>query len=159
LDYEGELALVIGRQAACVAGEEALSTVFGYAPANDFSARDLQFATSQWLLGKSCDRFCPIGPFLVTADEVPDPGSLRIRTWVNGELRQDAPTSDMIFPCSDLISYISRYLPLEPGDVILTGTPAGVILGKPREQRVWLRKGDVVTVEVEGLGRLTNLVA
>lgn len=158
LDYEGELAVVMGRRAAGVAPEEALSLVFGYAPANDFSARDLQFATSQWLLGKTCDRFCPLGPFLTTPDEVPDPGNLRLRTWVNGELRQDAVTSDMIFSCAALIAYISRYLPLKPGDVILTGTPAGVVLGQPRESRVWLCKGDVVSVEVEGLGRLTNPV-
>ncbi|HUW65244.1 MAG TPA: fumarylacetoacetate hydrolase family protein [Spirochaetia bacterium] len=156
VDYEAELAIVMGRYAKDVAVDTALSFVFGYASANDVSARDLQFASSQWLLGKTCDKFCPLGPWLVTRDDIPNPGNLRVQTWVNGEKRQDSSTSDLIFPCSALISYISRYLPLLPGDVILTGTPAGVILGLPREKRVWLKKGDLVSVEVEKLGRLTN---
>lgn len=123
IDYEAELAIVIGKRASNVTEEDALSYVYGYCSANDVSARDLQFATSQWLLGKTCDKFCPIGPYLVSADEVGDPDQLQIRTYVNGELRQNSSTSDMIFSCSQIISYISRHFPLLPGDVILTGTP------------------------------------
>ncbi|USG67379.1 fumarylacetoacetate hydrolase family protein [Brevibacillus ruminantium] len=156
VDYEAELAIVIGKQASRVTREEALSVVYGYCNANDVSARDLQFATSQWLLGKTCDKFCPIGPYLVSADEVGDPDNLRIRAFVNGEMRQNSSTSDMIFPCQEIISYISHHMTLYPGDVILTGTPEGVITGYPVEKRVWLKEGDEVTVEIEKLGRLTN---
>ncbi|WP_301173188.1 fumarylacetoacetate hydrolase family protein [Brevibacillus nitrificans] len=156
VDYEAELAIVIGKRASNVTEEEALSHVYGYCSANDVSARDLQFATSQWLLGKTCDKFCPIGPYLVSADEVGDPDHLQIRTYVNGELRQNSNTSDMIFSCSQIISYISRHFPLLPGDVILTGTPEGVITGLPVEKQVWLKDQDVVSVEIEKLGRLTN---
>lgn len=156
VDYEAELAIVIGKKARNVAKEEALSYVYGYSSANDVSARDLQFATSQWILGKTCDKFCPIGPYLVSADEAGDPDQLYIRTFVNGELRQNSNTSDMIFSCPDIISYISRHMTLEPGDVILTGTPEGVITGYPADKQVWLKDGDVVTVEIEKLGRLTN---
>lgn len=156
IDYEAELAIVIGKRASNVTEEDALSYVYGYCSANDVSARDLQFATSQWLLGKTCDKFCPIGPYLVSADEVGDPDQLQIRTYVNGELRQNSSTSDMIFSCSQIISYISRHFPLLPGDVILTGTPEGVITGLPVEKQVWLKDQDVVSVEIEKLGRLTN---
>ncbi|GED31712.1 fumarylacetoacetate hydrolase family protein [Brevibacillus centrosporus] len=156
IDYEAELAIVIGKRASNVTEEEALSYVYGYCSANDVSARDLQFATSQWLLGKTCDKFCPIGPYLVSADEVGNPDQLQIRTYVNGELRQNSNTSDMIFSCSQIISYISRHFPLLPGDVILTGTPEGVITGFPVEKQVWLKDQDVVSVEIEKLGRLTN---
>lgn len=128
-----------------------------YSTANDFSARDLQFRTSQWLLGKSMDGFLPLGPYLVTADEVADPQRLELRAWVNGELRQQGSTSDMVFPVNQLISYISNYMSLEAGDVILTGTPDGVILGQ--HDPVWLRAGDVVDVEVERLGRLSSRLA
>jgi 2-keto-4-pentenoate hydratase/2-oxohepta-3-ene-1,7-dioic acid hydratase in catechol pathway len=158
VDYEAELALVIGRRAYRVGVEDALSYVFGYCTANDVSARDLQMRTSQWLMGKTLDRFAPIGPYLVTADEVPNPNSLAIRTEVNGEVRQNSNTADMIFSCAELVSHISQHFPLEPGDIILTGTPEGVILGYPPEQRRFLQPGDVVTVEVEGLGRLTNRI-
>lgn len=156
-DYEVELALVMGREARNVTEAAALDYVLGFATANDLSARDLQMRTTQWLLGKSLDRFLPLGPCLVTRDEVPDPQNLALRSWVNGELRQNSNTSDMIFSCAYLISYLSRYMTLSPGDVIATGTPEGVILGM-KEKR-WLRPGDAVTVEVEGMGRLTSYMA
>jgi 2-keto-4-pentenoate hydratase/2-oxohepta-3-ene-1,7-dioic acid hydratase in catechol pathway len=153
-DYEVELAVVMGATAKDVSQDDALGTVFGYATANDLSARDLQNRTSQWLLGKTMDKFMPIGPYLVTADEVPDPQTLALRTWLNGELRQDSNTADMIFPVAELIAYISRHFTLEPGDVIITGTPEGVILGMAAKR--WMVPGDVVEVEVEGLGKLRN---
>lgn len=155
-DYEAELAIVIGKKAKHVSREEALDYVFGYCNANDLSSRDWQFRTNQWLLGKCCDGFCPVGPYLVTADEIPDPNRLRITCTVNGELRQNSNTSDMIFDCRTIISYISQHLTLEPGDLILTGTPEGVIHGYPKDRQVWLKDGDVVTIEIEGLGKLTN---
>lgn len=155
-DYEAELALVIGRQARNVGVDEALSYVLGYCNANDLSARDLQFRTSQWLLGKALDKFLPLGPYLVTADEVGDPQQLCIRCFVNGELRQDASTAEMVFSVAYLISYLSQYLTLDPGDVIVTGTPEGVIFGK--SEVPWLTAGDEVSVEVEGLGKLTNVL-
>lgn len=157
-DYEAELAIVIGRRAHRVAPEEARACIFGYCNANDLSARDLQFRSSQWLLGKSLDGFCPVGPWVATADEIPDPNRLAIRCWVNGEKRQEANTAEMIFDCGELVSYISRYIPLAPGDLILTGTPEGVVLGYPPEERdrLWLKPGDTVEVEVEGLGRLVT---
>ncbi|XID90920.1 fumarylacetoacetate hydrolase family protein [Paenibacillaceae bacterium WGS1546] len=158
LDYEAELAIVIGKQADHVGREEALSYVFGYATANDLSARDWQLLTSQWLMGKTGNGFCPIGPYLVTADEVPDPNALDIRLTVNGEERQNSRTSDMIFYCDEIISYLSRHMTLLPGDVILTGTPEGVVLGYPKEKQAYLKPGDVVTVEIEGLGSLTNRI-
>ena len=151
-DYEVELAVVIGRRAQGVDVASALDYVLGYATANDLSARDLQNRTSQWLLGKTLDGFLPLGPDLVTTDEVPDPQALRLRTWLNGELRQDSNTADMIFPVAELVSYCSTFFPLEPGDVMITGTPAGVISGMA--DPVWLQGGDQVVVEVEGLGRL-----
>jgi 2-keto-4-pentenoate hydratase/2-oxohepta-3-ene-1,7-dioic acid hydratase in catechol pathway len=153
-DYEVELGVVIGKSARNVSQEEALDYVLGYCTANDVSVRDLQTRTSQWLLGKTLDNFLPIGPWLVTADEVGDPQSLRIRCWVNGDLRQDSTTGDMIFSVAEIISYLSRYFSLEPGDVIITGTPEGVAMG--REDKPWLRPGDEVKVEVERLGHLSN---
>ncbi|NGM85197.1 fumarylacetoacetate hydrolase family protein [Paenibacillus sp. 7124] len=155
IDYEAELVLVIGKRTSGVTKEEALSCVFGYAVGNDLSARELQFRTGQWLLGKSLDGFAPVGPYVVTADEV-DPGSLGIECRVNGELRQFANTRDMIFGCAELISYISEYMTLEPGDLIFTGTPEGVILGKPKAEQTWLRSGDELAVSIEGLGTLEN---
>jgi 2-keto-4-pentenoate hydratase/2-oxohepta-3-ene-1,7-dioic acid hydratase in catechol pathway len=158
-DYEVELGVVIGRRAANVSEQDALDYVLGYCTANDLSARDLQMRTSQWLLGKTLDGFCPIGPYLVTRDEVSDPQKLALHTWVNGEQRQNSNTADMIFSVAEVISYASRYMTLDPGDLIITGTPEGVILGMP-EPRAWLKPGDEVTVEVEGLGKLvTPLVA
>lgn len=156
LDYEVELGIVIGKKAKSVTTEESLEHVFGYCTVNDLSARDLQMRTHQWLLGKTSDGFCPVGPYLVTADEVGDPQNLQLTTKVNGEVRQHSSTSDMIFSCAEIVSYISQHMTLEPGDLILTGTPEGVVLGYPEEQQVYLNPGDVVTVEVEKLGALTN---
>lgn len=156
VDYEAELVIVIGTKAKYVTKENALEHVFGYCSANDLSARDLQKRTQQWLLGKSCDSFCPLGPYLVTADEVGNPNDLGIRCIVNGEVRQNSHTSDMIFPCDEIVSYISQHLTLLPGDIILTGTPSGVVLGLPKEQRVYLKPGDIVTIEIDKLGALTN---
>jgi acylpyruvate hydrolase len=156
VDYEGELAVVIGRRAKYVPEADALSYVAGYTCANDISAHDLEFRTSQWDSGKMCDTFCPLGPVLVTADEVPDPGRLRLRTSVNGRTVQDASTADMVFSMPFLISYVSSLATLEPGDVILTGTPAGV--GCNRRPQTFLRPGDRVGVRIDGLGTLTNPV-
>ncbi|WP_018759566.1 fumarylacetoacetate hydrolase family protein [Paenibacillus terrigena] len=156
LDYEAELVIVIGKNTKNVSREEALDHVFGYCAVNDLSARDLQMRTHQWLLGKTCDDFSPLGPYLVSADEVGDPNQLFIRAIVNGEVRQNSNTSDMIFPCDEIVSYISKHMTLVPGDIILTGTPEGVVLGLPPEQRVYLQPGDVVTIEIEKLGSLTN---
>ena len=153
-DYEVELVAVIGRRARDVSEAAALDHIVGYCCGNDISARDLQMLTGQWLLGKTLDKFLPLGPCLVTADEVPDPQSLRLRCWLNGELRQDSNTADMIFSVAEILSYTSRYMTLEPGDIISTGTPEGVILG--RSPRVWMRAGDQVSVELDGLGRLSN---
>lgn len=159
VDYEAELAIVIGRTAKDVDVTDALEYVYGYACANDLSARDLQLRTAQWMLGKTCDGFCPLGPYLVTADEVGNPDDLAISCTVNGERRQSSRTSDMIFGCAEIVSYISRHMTLQPGDVILTGTPEGVVLGMPKEKRVYLQPGDIVTVEIEKLGALTNRMA
>lgn len=156
VDYEAELAVVIGREAKYVPKEQALDYVFGYCAANDLSARDLQMRTPQWLLGKSCDKFAPLGPYLVTADEVGNPNSLDIKCTVNGEIRQHSNTSDMIFGIEEIVSYISQHMTLVPGDIILTGTPEGVVLGHPPEQQVYLKDGDQVTIEIEKLGSLIN---
>ncbi|MDQ0112616.1 fumarylacetoacetate hydrolase family protein [Paenibacillus harenae] len=156
VDYEAELVIVIGKTAKNVSKEQALDYVFGYCCANDLSARDLQTRTSQWLLGKSCDGFSPLGPYLVTKNEIADPNDLAIKCFVNGDERQHSNTSDMIFPCDEIVSYISQHMTLVPGDIILTGTPEGVVLGYPADQRVYLNPGDVVTIEIEGLGKLTN---
>jgi 2-keto-4-pentenoate hydratase/2-oxohepta-3-ene-1,7-dioic acid hydratase in catechol pathway len=155
-DYETELVIVIGREAPDVAEDQALAYVAGYATGNDFSARDLQTATTQFMIGKTSDGFAPMGPWLVTADGVPDPNTLRLQTHVNGEQRQDWTTRDMIFNCAQLISFASGIFPLSPGDIIFTGTPQGVIFGQeePREQRAWLKAGAEVTSELQGLGRL-----
>jgi len=153
-DYEVELGLVIGKEARYVSMDEALNYVFGYFTVNDMSVRDLQFRTSQWLLGKTLDKFFPTAPYLVTADEVVDPQNLGLSCWVNGELRQNSNTADMIFSVAESISYISQYMTLKPGDVISTGTPEGVVMG--RKEKDWLKPGDEVVVEVEGLGKCTN---
>ncbi len=156
VDYEAELVIVIGKTAKYVAKEDALSHVFGYCNVNDLSARDLQLRTQQWLLGKSCDKFSPLGPYLVTADEVGNPNDLVISCTVNGEVRQHSNTSDMIFHCDEIVSYISQHMTLVPGDIILTGTPEGVVLGYPEDKQVYLKDGDIVTIEIEKLGKLTN---
>lgn len=153
-DYEAELVIVMGKRCKNISEAEALSAVLGYCNGNDLSARDLQMLTGQWLLGKTLDHFLPIGPYLVTADEIPDVQNLRIQGWLNGELRQDSNTADMIFSVAEIVSYISRYITLEIGDIILSGTPQGVILGM--EEKVWLKAGDEYAVEVQGLGRLKN---
>jgi 5-carboxymethyl-2-hydroxymuconate isomerase len=156
LDYEGELAVVIGRRAVRVPAEQALGHVFGYAAMNDVTGRDRQRAEPQWVRAKGGDTFAPFGPWVTTADEVPDPQSLRIRTWVNGEPRQDGSTADMVFSVAELIAWCSASFTLEPGDVITTGTPAGV--GVARRPPAFLRPGDRVRVEVEGLGALDHEV-
>jgi 2-keto-4-pentenoate hydratase/2-oxohepta-3-ene-1,7-dioic acid hydratase in catechol pathway len=158
-DYESELVVVIGRRARDVAARDALSYVAGYCNGNDFSARDLQFKTSQFMAGKCSDGFAPLGPWLVGAARIPDPQRLRIECHVNGERRQSSSTSDMIFTCADLVSFCSGIMTLEPGDLIFTGTPEGVILGKPEGERVWLRAGDRVTTAIEGLGELSFTLA
>ncbi len=153
-DHEVELVIVMGKEAREVSEADALSHVFGYCTGNDFSARDLQFKTSQFMLGKTTDHFAPLGPYLVTADQVPDPQDLKVQCSVNGELRQSSNTSDMIFSCRQIISYISQYMTLKPGDLIFTGTPEGVIFGKPPDKQVWLKAGDQITTVVEKLGEL-----
>jgi acylpyruvate hydrolase len=156
VDYEGELAVVIGRRGKYVAERDALAHVAGYTCANDVSAHDLEFRTSQWTSGKMLDTFCPLGPALLTADEVADPGGLRLRTTLNGETVQEAGTSDMVFSVPFLIHYISSLATLEPGDLILTVAPAGI--GCNRRPQVFLRPGDHVSVEIDGVGTLTNPV-
>lgn len=155
-DYEVELVIVFGRECHDVAEADALDYVAGYATGNDFSARDLQTLTSQFMIGKTCDGFAPLGPYLVTADLVKDPNNLRLETRVNGRQRQDSNTSDMIFNCRQLISFASRMMTIKPGDIFFTGTPEGVIFGEkaPREQRQWLQAGDEVACSLEGLGEL-----
>ncbi len=155
-DYEVELVAVIGKRARYVSEAEALDYVLGYCNGNDVSARDLQGLTGQWLLGKTLDKFFPLGPYLVTTDEIEDPQDLSLHCWLNGDLRQNSNTADMIFSVAHIISYASQYMTLEPGDVISTGTPEGVILG--RDPQVWMREGDEVTVEVGPLGKLTNVL-
>lgn len=158
-DYEAELVIVMGKAARNVSEAEALDFVFGYCTGNDFSARDLQHRTSQWMLGKTLEGSGVIGPYLVTADQVPDPNALKLECRVNGELRQSSNTSDMIFNCRQIVSYISRYIGLTPGDVIFTGTPEGVIGGYPKEKQVWLKAGDAVRSSIEKLGELDFTLA
>jgi 2-keto-4-pentenoate hydratase/2-oxohepta-3-ene-1,7-dioic acid hydratase in catechol pathway len=153
-DYEVELVLVMGKVARDVPEDKALSHVFGYANGNDFSARDLMRATSQLMLGKTCDDFAPLGPWVVSADQIADPQNLRIATYVNGEQRQNSSTADMIYSCAQIVSYCSRHMTLLPGDIIYTGTPQGVILGYPPDKQVWLKAGDKVVTEVEKCGAL-----
>lgn len=154
VDYEAELVVVIGKRARHVTPEAALDYVLGYCNGNDLSERKLQMLTGQWLLGKSLDKFLPIGPYMVTADEVGDPQNLPIKCWLNGDLRQNSNTADMIFSVAEVISYSSRYMTLEPGDIIATGTPEGVILGM--KDKVWMQPGDEVIIEIGALGRLVN---
>ena len=157
VDYEAELAVVIGRRVRDVSVDDALDAVAGVICLNDVSARDLQFADGgQWTVGKSLDTFCPIGPRVVPLDEIDDPQQLRIRCIVNGEVLQDSTTSDMIFSIAELIAFASRGIELEAGDLIATGTPPGV--GFTRNPPRFLQPGDDVTVELEGVGTLTNPV-
>jgi len=154
VDYEVELVAVIGRRCRNVSEEEALGAVLGYAIGNDLSARDLQMRASQWLYGKAIDGFAPLGPYIATADEVGDPQRLGLRLYLNGEFRQNSSTADMIFSVAQVIADLSRIMTLEPGDLVYTGTPEGVILG--REEKVWLKPGDEMACEIDGLGRLEN---
>jgi 2-keto-4-pentenoate hydratase/2-oxohepta-3-ene-1,7-dioic acid hydratase in catechol pathway len=155
-DYEGELGVVIGKRGRYISKEAALEHVAGYVPVNDVSARDWQNRTSQWMMGKTPDTFCPIGPALVTSDEIPDPQRLTVRTVVSGEVLQEGYTGNMIFTVAHLIADMSQVMTLEPGDVIATGTPSGV--GFARVPPRWLRPGDVVRVEIDGVGALENPV-
>jgi 2-keto-4-pentenoate hydratase/2-oxohepta-3-ene-1,7-dioic acid hydratase in catechol pathway len=154
-DYEAELGVVIGAMCKRVSKENALEAVRGYVVANDVSARDLQFADGQWTRGKSPDTFCPVGP-LVPASEVPDPHALAIRAIVSGETLQDSTTANLIFGIDEIISYASQTSTLEPGDLILTGTPAGV--GVFRNPKRLLHPGDIVTIQIDGIGEITNPV-
>jgi 2-keto-4-pentenoate hydratase/2-oxohepta-3-ene-1,7-dioic acid hydratase in catechol pathway len=156
-DYEAELGVVIGSRVRDVSAENALEAVAGYICVNDVSARDLQFADGQWTRGKSPDTFCPVGPQLVPRNEIPHPQSLAIRAVLNGETKQESTTANMVFGVADLIVYITRTITLEPGDLIATGTPAGV--GAFRDPPAFMQPGDEVTIEIEGLGSLTNPVA
>jgi 2-keto-4-pentenoate hydratase/2-oxohepta-3-ene-1,7-dioic acid hydratase in catechol pathway len=156
VDYEAELGVVVGERVRGASPENALEAVAGYLCLNDVSARDLQFSDGQWVRGKSLDTFCPVGPELVTAADVPDPQALAIRALVNGEALQDSNTSNMIFSVAEIVAHVSQAITLEPGDLIATGTPAGV--GAFREPNVWLQPGDEVTIEIGGVGALTNPV-
>ncbi|MBN1370466.1 MAG: fumarylacetoacetate hydrolase family protein [Anaerolineaceae bacterium] len=157
VDFEVELGVVIGQSARCVPLEKALQYVFGYTVVNDVSARDLQFSDRQWVRAKSLDTFCPIGPVIVTADEIPDPQALRLACRLNGQTMQDSTTAEMIFGVAELISRLSHSFTLLPGDIIATGTPDGV--GMFRKPQVFMQDGDVVETEVEGIGVLRNLVS
>jgi 2-keto-4-pentenoate hydratase/2-oxohepta-3-ene-1,7-dioic acid hydratase in catechol pathway len=156
-DYEVELVIVIGKEAKDVSKEDALSYVFGYTIGNDLSARDLQYRTSQWFLGKSLDGFAPVGPYLVMADDI-DPNNVDLSCTVNGKVCQSSNSSNMIFDCATIISYASQFMTLKPGDLIFTGTPSGVMLGYPEDQQNWLKSGDEVTVSIEHIGSLTNVL-
>ena len=152
-DYEAEIAVIIGRRACGVTAEEAMDYVFGYTLANDISARDLQKAASQWTPGKTCDTFCPLGPWIVTADELAH-DAIRLTGYKNGQLRQSGCSGDMIFSIPYIVSFLSGCCTLEPGDVILTGTPAGVIFGRPEGEQDWLKAGDTLEVRADGIGAL-----
>ena len=154
-DYEAELGVVIGRRASRVSADDALDFVRGYVVANDVSGRDLQFADGQWVRGKSLDTFLPVGD-LVPASEVPDPQALPIRAILNGETMQDSSTANQIFGVAEVIAFVSQAITLEPGDLIITGTPAGV--GAFRDPPVWLQPGDEITIEIDGVGSISNPV-
>ncbi|MBZ5520944.1 MAG: fumarylacetoacetate hydrolase family protein [Acidobacteriia bacterium] len=153
-DYEVELVIVIGKEAKNIAEADAVLCVAGYCTGNDFTARDLQYETGgQWLIGKTPDQFAPLGPYMVTADQV-NGDNLKLECRVNGETRQSSNTADMIFNCRQIIHYISRVITLRPGDIIYTGTPEGVIQGKPKDKQVWLKPGDKIACSLESLGEL-----
>ena len=155
-DYESELVMIVGKTARDVPEARALDYVFGYTTGNDFTARDPQQRVSQWMTGKTPDEFAPLGPWLVTADQIPNPQSLQIQTWVNDEKtpRQDANTAQMIFNCAHILSYTSTFITLVPGDVIFTGTPSGVITGYPKDKQVWLKPGDRIRTTISKIGEL-----
>jgi 2-keto-4-pentenoate hydratase/2-oxohepta-3-ene-1,7-dioic acid hydratase in catechol pathway len=156
LDYETELLIVIGKKMRNVPESDTLNYVAGYCTSNDFSSRDLQLElpSGQWMIGKTLDQYAPIGPYFVTSDIVGDPNKLQVQTWVNGEMRQNSNTSDFIHNTQKMLSYISTYWALEPGDIVFTGTPQGVIAGMPKDKQVWLKKGDQIVSSVEKLGQL-----
>jgi len=155
-DYEAEFAFVIGKGGFQIPASEAMAHVYGYTIVNDVSARDIQFSTSQWSLSKSLPTFCPMGPYIVTADEIADPHALDVELSIDGEVLQHSNTSELIFKIPELIEYISSITPLLPGDIVSTGTPFGVGLG--RNPKRWLKPGETVTITIEGLGQLTNPV-
>lgn len=154
VDFEAELAVIIGKTSCRIPEKDAMKAVFGYTCANDVSARDLQFGDVQWVRGKSLDSFCPLGPWIVTSNDLPDPHALTIQCRVNDTLMQNSHTGRMIFRIPAVVSFLSKHFTLNPGDIILTGTPSGV--GTFREPPVYLSNGDEVTVEIEGIGRLVN---
>ncbi|MEA2720955.1 MAG: hypothetical protein QOJ39_2819 [Candidatus Eremiobacteraeota bacterium] len=155
-DYESELVFIIGKTAKNVSEADALKYIYGYTTGNDFTERDSQNRVSQWMTGKSPDHFAPIGPWLVTADQIPDPQTLQVQTFVNDETtpRQDMNTKQMIFNCAKILSYTSQYITLHPGDVFFTGTPSGVIVGMPKDKQVWLKPGDRIRTVISKLGEL-----
>jgi 2-keto-4-pentenoate hydratase/2-oxohepta-3-ene-1,7-dioic acid hydratase in catechol pathway len=156
LDYEGELAVVMGKRAKDVPEKEAANYIFGYTILNDVSARDFQFKDKQWTRGKGFDTFAPTGPCITTKDQLPDTGNLSIQTWVNREIRQNGSTRDMIFNIAQIIYHLSRVMTLEPGDIISTGTPSGV--GMAMKPQTWLQNGDTVRIEIQGIGSLENSI-
>ncbi len=156
LDYEGEMGIVIGKRCRRVPKDKAEQVIAGYTIVNDVSVRDWQIRSATTTMGKSWDTHCPLGPYIVTTDEVPDPHRLNLRTWVNDELRQESNTKYLIFNCFDIVEHLSTAFTLEPGDVIPTGTPSGVILGM--DPKVWLKPGDVVRIAIDQLGEIANRV-
>ena len=156
IDYEGELVVVIGKQAKFITPEQAKDVIFGYTIGNDLSARDIQHRSSQWALGKTLDYFSPTGPFIVTSDSIENPNDLHITLTVNGEVRQSENTKHMILTVEELISYLSQYVTLEPGDLIFTGTPKGTVAGRNQHNYDWLKSGDIVEVSIDQLGLLRN---
>lgn len=154
-DYEAELVIVIGKKTHLISEENAADYIFGFTCGNDLSARDLQMRTSQWLIGKTVDNFAPVGPYITTADVI-DGNNLKISITRNGKMCQDSNTNDLIFSVSRIVSYISQYMTLKPGDLIFSGTPSGVILGMPKEKQRWLVAGETLEVTIEGIGTLTN---
>ena len=156
LDYEGELGVVIGKRCRRVPKDQAAAVIAGYTIVNDVSVRDWQARSATTTMGKSWDTHCPMGPYIVTTDEVSDPHCLDLKTWVNGELRQNSNTKHLIFNCFDIVEHLSTAFTLEPGDIIATGTPSGVILGM--DPKVWLKPGDVVRIAIDQLGMLENPV-
>lgn len=156
-DYEGELVIVIGKEAKNLASDEVDRAIFGYTVGNDVTARQLQFQTSQWLIGKSLDGFAPVGPSLLTKDQM-DLGQARLTTKVNGQIVQEAPLTDMLYSPQEIVRYLSQYMTLKSGDLIFTGTPSGVIMGHNPNQLEWLTQGDTVTVSISGIGTLENTI-
>ncbi len=156
VDYEAELGVVIGQRVKGASADNALDAVAGYVCVNDVSARDLQFADGQWVRGKSPDTFCPVGPRLVPASKIPDPQALGIRAVLNGETMQESTTGNMVFGVAEIVAFVSQAITLEPGDLIATGTPAGV--GAFRDPPVFMQPGDEITIEIDGVGALTNPV-